>query len=135
MLFGEDEMEAALAQLARIDETASRILEQGSGLRETATDRNRTVSVTVDGRGEVHEVHFRGEAYRDLAPAELADLLVRTIGQARRAAREKALAGLADLPLAVPPVDGDLADPATADAFAADLMAMFSRNMTGRRED
>ena len=60
-------------------------------------DRDRLLSVTVDGHGDLCELTFHGEDYVDLPPAELADLIVKTVTAARLEARRKAMAGTADL--------------------------------------
>lgn len=55
----------------------------------TVTSKNRAVSATVDGRGEVSALKFVTNSYRTMAPAELANLLVETIRAAQTQAREK----------------------------------------------
>jgi hypothetical protein len=84
--------------------------------------------VTVGAQGDVRELRFRGEGYRDLAPAELADLLVRTIEQARQAAREKALAGMRELMVDLPSPIGRLGEVASVDELVEELADMFTRN-------
>lgn len=54
----------------------------------TVTAKNRAVSVTVDGQGDLMELKFPTNAYRTMAPAELSSLLVETIRTAREQARE-----------------------------------------------
>jgi DNA-binding protein YbaB len=55
----------------------------------TVTSKNRAVSATVDGRGEISAIKFVTTSYRTMAPAELANLLVETIRAAQTEAREK----------------------------------------------
>ncbi|HEV8561584.1 MAG TPA: YbaB/EbfC family nucleoid-associated protein [Actinophytocola sp.] len=50
----------------------------------TAASRDRAVSVTVDGRGEVAQVSFTGNKYRSMPPAELGKVVTETIAEARR---------------------------------------------------
>jgi len=72
----------------------------------TATSKNRAISVTVDGRGEVVGMKFHNRAYRTMAPAQLAALLIETISEARHAHQEavgQALAAI--LPASVPVMD------------------------------
>jgi hypothetical protein len=52
----------------------------------TAVSARREVSVTVGYSGVVTDVSFPTGAYRRLAPKELADLLLRTMGEARDSA-------------------------------------------------
>ncbi|MFI6763369.1 YbaB/EbfC family nucleoid-associated protein [Micromonospora sp. NPDC050417] len=54
---------------------------------KTVTAKNRAVSVTVDGQGDLMELKFPTNAYRTMAPAELSSLLVETIREAREQAR------------------------------------------------
>jgi DNA-binding protein YbaB len=63
----------------------------------TVQDRERQLSVTVGGHGELTGLVFHGEVYHDLAPAELADLIVKTVASAAAKARRKAVAGAGDL--------------------------------------
>ena len=83
--------------LARTQETADRVRRQTAEVKFTARDKDRLLSATVGGRGELREVTFHGDEYRELAPAELGALLVKTIEQARAGARQRAMASIGDL--------------------------------------
>ncbi|MFI7609298.1 YbaB/EbfC family nucleoid-associated protein [Micromonospora sp. NPDC049366] len=72
-----EEQKNAIAEFER------RLAEKAS----TLTAKNRAVSVTVDGQGDVVEISFPTGAYRKMAPAELGALLVETIDAARTQAR------------------------------------------------
>ncbi|GAA4545205.1 YbaB/EbfC family nucleoid-associated protein [Amycolatopsis samaneae] len=52
----------------------------------TATAPGRAVTVTVGAQGEISELGFPTPAYRRMAPAELATVLLTTIADARRRA-------------------------------------------------
>jgi DNA-binding protein YbaB len=84
--------------------------------------KKRTLKVTVDGRGDLVDIHFLGKAYRTLPATELATQLVDAI----RTAREQAAAtGMAKLSAAMPhdfrmP---DLGGTLDVDAFLADAMS------------
>ncbi|MCM4084241.1 YbaB/EbfC family nucleoid-associated protein [Paractinoplanes hotanensis] len=65
----------------------------------TVTAKNRAVSVTVDGRGDLTDVKFPTNAYRTMAPAELSSLLVETV----TSARDQARAGMNELLEAILP--------------------------------
>ncbi|CAO5147320.1 YbaB/EbfC DNA-binding family protein [Frankia sp. AiPs1] len=127
-MFDDSFMESALAELARTEEITARIRTEGAEVSFQATDRNKLLSVTVGGQGEIRELRFRGDAYRELAPAELADLLVKTFEQARQGARARALAGMQELMRGLPPI-GRLADMASIDELVDELTGMFVRNM------
>jgi DNA-binding protein YbaB len=51
---------------------------------EVVNSQDRSVSVTVDGRGEVVKVAFKGTKYRSMPAAELGRLVTDTIAAARR---------------------------------------------------
>lgn len=95
---GDEELLAEMrAGLDRVHRVAERVRRQVRRARTTVEDREHLLSVTVDGHGDLCELVFRGEEYRDLPPAELADLIVRTTTGARLTARRKAMAGTGDL--------------------------------------
>ncbi|CUU56046.1 YbaB/EbfC DNA-binding family protein [Parafrankia irregularis] len=128
-LFDESLLEAARAELARTEEVTARIRREGAAVRHQASDRGKLLTVTASGDGEITAISFRGDGYRDLAPAELADLLVKTIEQARTGARSIALAGLQDLMLDLPSPIGRLGEVDTSEELVEELLGMFTRNM------
>ncbi|WP_225826402.1 YbaB/EbfC family nucleoid-associated protein [Streptomyces naphthomycinicus] len=67
------------AQLARIGELQSRMRE----VTGTATAKAQAMKVTVGPQGELLSVEFPTGAYRNMAPKELADLIVNTVQEAR----------------------------------------------------
>jgi DNA-binding protein YbaB len=82
-------VEQALAELA---EQRDRIAEVQEKVGKTTTVRHskdRILSVTVDGRGDLRKVAFDGTRYRRLAPAELAKLIIDTVNDARSEAMRK----------------------------------------------
>lgn len=76
-------IEEAYQELARQREALSDMQRRLNETGATATSKNRAVSVTLDGQGNVSEVKFLTGAYRSMAPAELGTLLVDTINEAR----------------------------------------------------
>lgn len=62
-------------------------------IRETVTGPRGSVKVTVDAQGNVMTLEFPTGAYKRMAPKELADALLETIG----AARQKAMDSVRDL--------------------------------------
>lgn len=84
--------EAALQTLAEERERLGRMHErmaQGT----TTTSKDRTLSVVMNGRGEILKLTFNNTRYRQMAPAELASLVTETIA----AARVESLSQLADV--------------------------------------
>jgi DNA-binding protein YbaB len=73
------EYEQARRDIAKLQEA----VESAAG---SARSKNRMISATVDGRGEVTEVKFHGQNWRSMAPGELGKLVVATIKAAREAA-------------------------------------------------
>ncbi|ONH62029.1 hypothetical protein CcI49_00910 [Frankia sp. CcI49] len=128
-LFDDDLMEAALAELARTEEVTARIRREGVAARHRASDRGKLLTVTASGDGKITDISFRGDAYRELAPAEFADLLVKTIEQARSGALDTALAGMRDLMLELPSSIGRLAEVQSSDELVEELLGMFTRNI------
>ncbi|WP_261571079.1 YbaB/EbfC family nucleoid-associated protein [Frankia gtarii] len=128
-LFDDNQLEAAMAELARTEEVTERIRRRGEETTYRTTDKNKLLSVTVGGRGELRELTFRGDGYRDLAPAELADLLVKTIERARKEVRRKVMAGVQELMLELPSPVGNLAEVDSAEGLVDELARMFTRNM------
>jgi DNA-binding protein YbaB len=59
----------------------------------TVRSKDRSVSMTFDGRGEVTGITFNGTKYRTMAPPELAHVLIETI----RAGREQCVQKLASV--------------------------------------
>ncbi|CAJ61610.1 MULTISPECIES: YbaB/EbfC family nucleoid-associated protein [Frankia] len=128
-LFDESQVEAALAELAHTEEVTERIRRQGAEASYRTSDKNKLLSVTVGGQGEIRDLTFRGDGYRDLAPAELADLLVKTIERARQEVRRRVLVGMQELMLELPSPVGGLAEAGSAEELVEELLGMFTRNM------
>ncbi|MDA3627906.1 YbaB/EbfC family nucleoid-associated protein [Saccharopolyspora oryzae] len=80
-------LQAQLDQAMReITETQQRMQELEEELRArsaTARSKDRMVSATVDSSGGLSKLEFHDERYRSMAKAELADAIVKVVGQAR----------------------------------------------------
>ncbi|MDT0304708.1 YbaB/EbfC family nucleoid-associated protein [Streptomonospora wellingtoniae] len=50
---------------------------------EEAVAKNRLVAATVNGMGELIDLKFHTQAYRDMAPAELSEVILDTVKRAR----------------------------------------------------
>jgi DNA-binding protein YbaB len=80
----ENQLEAAQAQLEETRRLSEDLRRQTSEAVFKATPKNKMLTVTVGGQGELQSLVFRGDAYRSLAPAELAQLIVKTVEEARQ---------------------------------------------------
>jgi DNA-binding protein YbaB len=75
--------EAALAALEREQRKLADVTRVIDEETVTVRAKDRSLSITLDGRGEVTNIAFNGTKYRAMAPAELAHLLVETIRAGR----------------------------------------------------
>jgi len=88
-----------IAQITAQTEAINKAGEKAVQERFEVVTKKRTLKVTVDGRGDLVDIHFLGKAYRTLPATELATQLVDAI----RSAREQATAaGMAKLSAAMP---------------------------------
>jgi DNA-binding protein YbaB len=100
------ELQTMQQELDRARDLADDIRERGERAEHKASPKNKMLTVTVGGRGEVRDISFRGNAYRSLAPAELGKLLVETIEEARAQAYSQAMAAIAEIsPTSAMPLD------------------------------
>jgi DNA-binding protein YbaB len=91
---GDEELLAEMrSALEQVQATSDRLRQQVREAKTTVRDKDRRLSATVGGEGELAQLTFHGDAYRQLPPAELADLIVKTVAKAREAAQRKLLAG------------------------------------------
>jgi DNA-binding protein YbaB len=91
-----NELEKAQAELEERRAALAGVEEKLSGLSVTITAKNRAVAVTADSRGAVTGIRFPTAAFRRMAPAELATLLVETIEEARSSAVAQTIARFRD---------------------------------------
>ncbi|MGP4014274.1 YbaB/EbfC family nucleoid-associated protein [Saccharopolyspora sp. 5N708] len=83
------EIERAAAEYQRQRAELRTTAEQLERLSVTVTSTKREVTVTVGPRGELRDLKFPTAAYRSMAPAELAALVLRTAERAREQAGAK----------------------------------------------
>jgi DNA-binding protein YbaB len=74
-----DALDDAYERLRRIEQEAVKAREVLASVRGTAHSRDRMVDVEVGPTGEIETLDFRSTAYRDMAPKELATLVVGTV--------------------------------------------------------
>ncbi|MCW2541933.1 MAG: hypothetical protein JWN95_3658 [Frankiales bacterium] len=88
-----DELQEQLNQITNeYDGIRQRAIERNetlAALSETFTDGKGTVSVTVGVAGNISELKFMSQRYREMAPAELADLIMTAISSAQERARKQ----------------------------------------------
>ncbi|GAA2217882.1 YbaB/EbfC family nucleoid-associated protein [Micromonospora olivasterospora] len=113
-MLGDEELLVEMrAALDEVEAAADRVRRRVARSKTTVEDKKKLLSVTVGGQGELTRITFNGDAYRQLAPAELADLIVTTARTAREGAQRKTMAGTAEL-LADHAGLGDIARSATS---------------------
>ncbi|WP_051797185.1 YbaB/EbfC family nucleoid-associated protein [Catenuloplanes japonicus] len=78
-----NQIEEAYAELERQREELAEVQSGLGDLQTTVTSKNRALSVTVNSQGRLTSIVFPSNAYRTMAGAELAGLLIDTIEQAR----------------------------------------------------
>jgi DNA-binding protein YbaB len=128
----QDQLEAAMARLRQQRE---KIREFQSAMEErtvSVTSKNRMVSATVDSRGRLTALSFKGNRYRSLPPAELGALVVETVSQAQETAAKQALeAASSIMPSGLPGMSSGSFDLDEMTAAAEKLMGqpLFSEDL------
>lgn len=84
------ELRTQYENLAQLQETSQQI----SG---SATSPRHQLTATVDSRGALTSIRFNGNAYRKMAPEELANMIVETVRAAQRDARRTTFQNVGDL--------------------------------------
>ncbi|MFI6078704.1 YbaB/EbfC family nucleoid-associated protein [Actinoplanes sp. NPDC051343] len=110
------------AEIEKQREAAADLNRDLGDTRHTVVAKNRAVSVTVNGRGELAEVRFPISAYRSMAPAELGDLLVTQVAEAQRRARTASMQRMTGL---LPSGLGSLSGTGDLDTAIGDVTKMF----------
>ncbi|MEV4759505.1 YbaB/EbfC family nucleoid-associated protein [Micromonospora sp. NPDC049559] len=122
----ENRIEQAMAEFERHKASVADFEARVADSRTTVTTKNRALSVTVNAQGELVEVKFPTGAYRTMAPAELAGLLVDAVRDAQLQARQQAAQLLqALLPAGVPVLDM-LTGPVDFDATMDEITRVFA---------
>ncbi|NWJ73952.1 YbaB/EbfC family DNA-binding protein [Pseudonocardia sp. ICBG1122] len=93
--FGADmSVDDALAQLAEERRKLGESTAARNEERTTLHAKDRSFSMTFDGRGEIVDMAFAGTRYRSLSPKELAALIVATMQKGRLEAVERMAAAM-----------------------------------------
>lgn len=118
-------IEQAMADLERQREAVAGLQGELATAETVITPKNRAISITLDGQGELVDVRFPTSAYRTMAPAELGRLITDTVRQGRDEARHKAVQMFAALLPSGVPVMEMLNGPVDYDAVRDEITAAF----------
>ncbi|SNY69848.1 YbaB/EbfC family nucleoid-associated protein [Paractinoplanes atraurantiacus] len=118
-------LEEMMAELER-HKAAIGDLQNGLASSETnVTSKSRAITVTVDGQGELTGIRFVTNAYRSMAPAELASLIVETVREAREKSRAHAVQLFSQVMPSGIPIMEMLNGPVDFDSAMADIQQAF----------
>jgi hypothetical protein len=90
-------LDEAMATVRQRHAALTRLRADLTEVSSTATAPRRVVSLTLGARGEITALRFPTNAYKSMAPAELADVIMKTAGEARALAMARAAELLAPL--------------------------------------
>ena len=85
----QQRVEQAMAELDAHQTRLNDLQQHMADAATTIAPKNRRISVTVDGQGELVEVKFPSNVHRTMPAAELGRLIVDTVNEAREEARRK----------------------------------------------
>ncbi|MCX4472963.1 YbaB/EbfC family nucleoid-associated protein [Micromonospora sp. NBC_01655] len=132
-MLGDEELLAEMrAALKDVEEATDRVRRRVARAQTTVEDKKKLLSVTVGGHGELTRITFNGDAYRRLAPAELADLIVTTTRTAREKAQRKTMAGTAELTRHLSGLDDAAQSAASIEELVEGIASMVSRGADRR---
>ncbi|MFI5607333.1 YbaB/EbfC family nucleoid-associated protein [Amycolatopsis sp. NPDC051903] len=119
----EEALGAYQRQRERYDETRKHV----EALTTTVTSARREVTATVSRTGELTDLSFPTPAYKRMAPAELASVIVKTVEEARQKSISASAEALA--PMLPPGLDAqDLVN------GRVDVRSLFSGRVPGMEE-
>lgn len=129
MLSSEDDFDAAMGRIEEVQRSAEEMRSRLATAVYKATARNKMLTVTVDGKGELQGLSFRGDAYRQLPPAELGNLIVETVARARQSSLSKAMASVREMsPHAASPLEF-MASSTSMQAFMDNVLEMAHQHL------
>jgi DNA-binding protein YbaB len=85
----QDQLEQTLAEYRQRRADLQQMQEQMASMSSTATAPRNVVSATVDTHGQITGIAFPTNAYKNMAPAELASVVRDTVRKAQTMAREQ----------------------------------------------
>ena len=112
--------------LEALEQQQARIAEFQRQIAETTTrveSPDHAVAMEFDGQGEPRSIRFLNESYRTMAPAELADVLLRTL----RDGRERSARKMQELMPTDALGDVDIAGMMTGDSDLSDVLGEIMR--------
>ena len=83
------QFEEMLAEYQKARTSMEEVQERMRSANATVKSDNKMISVSVDAQGEITDLVFHTKAYRTMAPAELAKVLLAAIAKARAAVMEQ----------------------------------------------
>ena len=83
------QFEEMLAEYQKARTSMEEVQERMRSASATVKSDNKMISVSVDAQGEITDLVFHTKAYRTMAPAELAKVLLAAIAKARAAVMEQ----------------------------------------------
>ncbi|MEU7042753.1 YbaB/EbfC family nucleoid-associated protein [Streptomyces varsoviensis] len=81
----QEQLQSAMAELAEHTERIQEVQKELGRARASATSKDRMVTATVSAHGEITDLKFHTEDYRDMPSAQLAAVLMATVNEARAA--------------------------------------------------
>lgn len=90
-------MEQLFEEYQRKRATLSELHQKIMAISVTAASARREIEVTVNHAGSITGIVFTGSAYRRMAPKELADLILRTVQDAKERSLEESAGLLAPI--------------------------------------
>jgi DNA-binding protein YbaB len=90
----EEYLEQTLAQLNELRAKVPELQRQYEDAMNQTRSKDRRVSASVAPRGDLRSLTFHGESWRKMPPKELAELIVKTVNDAREQAVADAQAQL-----------------------------------------
>jgi DNA-binding protein YbaB len=85
----QDQLEQTLAEYRQKRADLRKLQERMADMSSTATAPRKVVSATVDTHGRITGIAFPTNAYKNMAPAELANVVCDTVRKAQALAREE----------------------------------------------
>ncbi|MEV6236897.1 YbaB/EbfC family nucleoid-associated protein [Lentzea sp. NPDC051838] len=85
----QDQLEQTLAEYRQKRADLQKMQAQMATMSSTATSPRNVVSATVDTHGQITAIAFPTNAYKNMAPAELASAVCDTVRKAQTMAREQ----------------------------------------------
>jgi len=90
----EESMKELMAEFDKARTELASMQKNAESVSHKSRSKNRMLSVTVDGRGEITELKFHNQNWRTMAPGELGKVIVQTIKEAKDGAQQEVWAAM-----------------------------------------